>query len=58
MALTLRLDRERHRRLKMFCTRGRQTAQQILLAALDAYLEAGGGDRACLRGGRGAVPGN
>ena len=50
VALTFRLDRERHRRLKVFCARNQQTTQEILLAALDAYLEACGADCACLRG--------
>jgi hypothetical protein len=50
VALTLRLDRERHRRLKVFCARGQQTTQEVLLKALDAYLEACGADCACLRG--------
>jgi hypothetical protein len=50
VALTFRLDRERHRRLKVFCARGQQTTQEVLLKALDAYLEACGADCACLRG--------
>jgi hypothetical protein len=50
VALTLRLDRDRHRRLKVFCARGQQTTQEVLIKALDAYLEAGGADCACLRG--------
>ena len=50
VALTLRLDRERHRRLKVFSARSQRTTQEILLAALDAYLEACGADCACLRG--------
>jgi hypothetical protein len=50
VALTLRLDRERHRRLKVFCARGQQTTQEVLLKALDAYLEACGADCACIRG--------
>ncbi len=50
VALTLRLDRERHRRLKVFCARSQQTTQEVMLKALDAYLEAGGADCACLRG--------
>jgi hypothetical protein len=50
VALTLRLDRERHRRLKVFSARNQQTTQEVLLAALDAYLAACGADCACLRG--------
>ncbi len=50
VALTLRLDRERHRRLKVFGARNQQTTQEVLLKALDAYLEACGADCACLRG--------
>jgi hypothetical protein len=50
VALTLRLDRERHRRLKVFCARGQRTTQEVLLEALDAYLEACGADCACIRG--------
>ena len=49
IALTLRLDRERHRRLKVFCARRQQTTQEVMLNALDAYLEACGADCACLR---------
>jgi hypothetical protein len=49
VALTLRLDRERHRRLKVFCARGQRTTQEVLIEALDAYLEACGADCACTR---------
>lgn len=39
-AVTLRLDRERYKRLKMFGVDNRMTNQDILVAALDAYLSA------------------
>ena len=42
--LTLRLDPERHRRLKIFCTRSQRTTQAVLLEALDIYLKACGAD--------------
>jgi len=50
VALTLRLDRERHRRLRIFAARHERTSQEVILEALDAYLAACGGDCACLRG--------
>jgi len=50
IALTLRLDRERHRRLKRLCARGQRTIQEVLVLALDTYLETCGADGACLRG--------
>jgi hypothetical protein len=50
IALTLRLDRARHRRLKRLCARGQRTIQELLVLALDAYLEAWGSDGACVRG--------
>ena len=50
VALTLRLDRERHRRLKIFAARLERTSQEVMLRALDVYLEACGADCACLRG--------
>ena len=50
VALTLRLDRERHRRLRIFGARHDRTSQEVILEALDAYLAACGADCACLRG--------
>jgi hypothetical protein len=53
VALTLRLDRARYTRLKI--TRGAARArsgQELLLRALDAYLEACAVDCACLRSSR------
>ncbi|MCE3247284.1 MAG: hypothetical protein K0R41_1109 [Geminicoccaceae bacterium] len=49
VALTLRLDRERHRRLRIFGARHERTSQEVILKALDAYLAACGADCACLR---------
>ena len=49
VALTLRLDRERHRRLRVFGARHERTGQEVILEALDAYLDACGADCACLR---------
>lgn len=42
IAVTVRLDPERYRRLKAIGTDTRQTNQQIFVAALDAWLEAQG----------------
>ena len=50
VALTLRLDRDRHRRLRIFAARRERTSQEVIVRALDAYLEACGADCACLRG--------
>lgn len=38
-AFTLRLDPERHLRLRLACAVGNRSAQQIVTAALDAFLE-------------------
>jgi hypothetical protein len=38
IAVTVRLDPERYERLKMHGARRRRTNQQIIVAALDAYL--------------------
>lgn len=40
IAVTVRLDPERYERLKMHGARRRQTNQQIIVTALDAYLPA------------------
>lgn len=37
--MTLRLDAARHLRLRLACAAGGQSAQAILIAALDAYLK-------------------
>jgi hypothetical protein len=58
VALTLRLDRERHRRLRIFAARHERTSQEVILRALDVYLEACGADCACLRGGLEGCAGN
>jgi hypothetical protein len=50
VALTVRLDRERHRRLRIFGARRGCSNQEVILKALDAYLAACGVDCACLRG--------
>lgn len=50
VALTLRLDRERHRRLRIFCARHECSSQEVIVRALEAYLETCGEDCACLRG--------
>jgi hypothetical protein len=49
VAFTLRLDRERHLRLKLLAARRGRSGQEMLLRALDAYLEACGIDCPCLR---------
>ena len=50
VALTLRLDRDRHRRLRIFCARQECSSQEVIVRALDAYLATCGDDCACLRG--------
>lgn len=50
VALTLRLDRERHRRLRIFTARHDCSSQEVIVRALDAYLASCGEDCACLRG--------
>jgi hypothetical protein len=50
VAFTLRLDRERHLRLKVLAARRGRSGQEMLLRALDAYLEACAEDCPCLRG--------
>ena len=49
VALTLRLDRARYTRLKILAARRARSGQELLLRALDAYLEACAVDCACLR---------
>lgn len=50
VALTVRLDRERHRRLRIFGARHDCSSQEVIVRALDAYLETCGDRCACLRG--------
>jgi hypothetical protein len=47
--LTLRLDRARYTRLKILAARRSRSGQELLLRALDAYLDACAVDCACLR---------
>lgn len=49
VAFTVRLDRERHLRLKILAARRGRSGQEMLLRALDAYLEACAMDCPCLR---------
>jgi hypothetical protein len=49
VALTVRLDRERQSRLKILAVRGGRSCQEILLRALDVYLEVCAVDCPCLR---------
>ena len=42
IALTLKVDQARYEALKMLGARTRRSNQEILLAALDAYLDEGG----------------
>lgn len=48
VALTLRLDRRQHTRLRIFAARHRATNQDVLVRALDAYMQSCGGDCPCL----------
>ncbi|MGH6899724.1 MAG: CopG family ribbon-helix-helix protein [Geminicoccaceae bacterium] len=50
VAFTVRLDHERHTRLKILAARRGRSGQEMLLRALDAYLEACAIDCPCLRG--------
>jgi hypothetical protein len=49
VALTVRLDRERQSRLKILAARRGRSCQEILLRALDVYLEVCAVDCPCLR---------
>jgi len=49
VAFTVRLDRERHLRLKILAARRGRSGQEMLLRALDAYLEACAIDCPCMR---------
>ena len=49
IALTLRLDRARYTRLRILAARRSDSGHEVLLNALDAYLEACAADCACLR---------
>ncbi len=58
VALTLRLDRARYTRLKIVAARRSRSGHEVLLTALDAYLEACAADCACLRRAVGPDPTN
>jgi hypothetical protein len=49
VAFTVRLDRARYTRLKILAARRARSGQEVLLRALDAYLDACAADCACLR---------
>lgn len=49
IAFTLRLDRDRHARLRILAARRGRSGQEMLIKALDAYLEACAADCPCLR---------
>lgn len=51
VAMTVRLDRDRHVRLKVFAALHELNCQDVLVEALDAYLRQCGADCACLRCG-------
>jgi hypothetical protein len=48
IAVTVRLDRKRYTRLKSLAARDGRSGQEILMEALDAYLEACAADCACM----------
>jgi hypothetical protein len=52
VAMTIRLDRERHVRLKVFAALHDRNCQEVLIEALDAYLQACGADCACMSSGK------
>ena len=58
VALTLRLDRARYTRLKILAARCSRSGHEVLLTALDAYLDACAADCACLRRDVGHDPAN
>jgi len=58
VAMTVRLDRDRHVRLKVFAALHELNCQDVLVEALDAYLRACGADCACLRCGSQPDAGN
>ena len=45
IAMTVRLDHDRHLRLRVFAAHVNRSSQEILTAALDSYLDAQGADR-------------
>lgn len=45
IAMTVRLDHDRHLRLRVFAAHANRSSQEILTAALDSYLDAQGADR-------------
>lgn len=47
--LTVRLDPHQHSRLRIFAARRRCTSQEVIVRALEAYIQACGVDCACLR---------
>lgn len=49
IAMTVRLGRERHVRLKIFAALHGRSCQDVLIQALDAWLEASAADCTCLR---------
>lgn len=51
VAFTLRLDRDRHARLRILAAKRGRSGQEMLVKALDAYLEACATDCPCLRRG-------
>jgi hypothetical protein len=53
VAFTVRLDRARYTRLKILAARRARSGQEVILRALDAYLEACAADCACLRSAAG-----
>lgn len=54
IALTLRLDPDRHTKLRILAARRERSSQDLLVEALDSLLEAAGRTCACLRSGPGS----
>ena len=50
VALTVRLDPNRHTRLRIYAARHQTTSQEVMVDALDALLAACGEECACVRG--------
>lgn len=53
VALTVKLERARHARLKILAARQQRTSQDVMIEALDALLEACGPACECMRTGAG-----
>lgn len=51
VALTVRLDTTRHAKLKILAARQHRSARDVIVEALDAYVDACGAECACMKSG-------